>query len=375
MIKKYPSCFKLLSVALLLTVFASSCKKSNSDPTPAPVKNFATIGLYEYTDGTNRRVFADISGVGTATGFNFASVFDTGSTGMTIDASGLIPASMITTNGFVFTGDSTVVNGITITKQTYTVAYGDANSGTKEYGNLAYATVTVGDANGFVTTPRIPFFLYYKAVDMTTGKSLSAHSNDVFGVASGVAIFASGSTYVNSPIGSPLSYFSLPSGVTNGFKLGLLDLTKFGTTSPTYVPGLLTIGLTPTDLNSSGFVWHALTSYSLGGYSPDITATLAYNSTTIAANILLDTGTPNISILENPSATSNITTLAANSTVKFTTSQGFSYSYNVVSNYNNTVVERTSYSQDTRTIFSIDFFVNNEYMMDYSGHRLGLKNN
>lgn len=376
MIKKYPAYLRLIFLTVASLVFAASCKKESSNPTPSStISNYATMGLYEYGDGTNRRVFVNITAVGTTTGVSYPSVFDTGSTGMTIDASGLVPASMITTNGFSFTGDSTVVNGITITNQTYTIGYGDAVNGTIEYGNLAYATVKVGDANGNVTTPRIPFFLYYKVVDLTTGKSLSAHANDVFGVASGTAIFNTNTTPVNSKIASPLSYFSLPTGVTNGFKIGLLDNTKFTTTVLTYVPGLLTIGLTPTDINSSGFVMHPLTSYTYGGYSPDITGTLIYNGTTISANILLDTGTPATSILSNPNAAASVVTLGANSTVQFTTSQGFTYSYTVSSNYNSTVVEKTSYSQDTRTIFSIDFFVNNEYMMDYTDHKLGLKNN
>jgi len=372
MIKKYPYYLNFFAVILILLVFATSCKKDNtpgpSTTTVANVTNYANMGLYEYGDGTNRRIFVNITAVGTTSGVSYPSVFDTGSTGMTIDATGLVPASMITANGFSFTGDSTVVNGITITNQTFVVTYGGVGNETKEYGNLAYATVKAGDNNGNVVTPRIPMLLYYKVVDVTSGKTLTAHSNDVFGV-------ASGTSFVTSKLASPLSYFSLPTGVTNGFKLALLDNTKFTTTVLTYVPGLLTIGLTPNDLNSSGFIMHPLTYYTQGGYSPDINGTINYNGTTVAATILLDTGTPSTSILENPNATANVTTLGANSTVGITTPQGFNFNYTVSSNYNLTTVEKTSYSQDIRTIFSIDFFISNEYLMDYTNHRIGLKNN
>ena len=381
MIKKYPYNLNFLAIAIGLILFITSCKKDNS-PAPTPVTNnsvtnYATMGLYEYGDGTNRRVFVNITQVGTAglvqktgdTTMSHPSVFDTGSTGMTIDAQGVIPANMYNTNnGFTFSGDSVVVNGITITNQTFTISYGGVGNGTKEYGNLAYATVKVGDNNGNVTTPRIPFLLYYKVVDVSTGKLLGVHSNDVFGV-------ASGTSFVSSKIASPLSYFSLPSGVTNGFKLGLFDNTKFSTQYLTYVRGLLTIGLTSADLNSSGFIMHPLTYYTQGGYSPDISGTINYNGTTVAATILLDTGTPSTSILENPNATTNVTTLGANSTVGITTPQGFNFNYTVSSNYNLTTVEKTSYSQDIRTIFSIDFFISNEYLMDYTNHQIGLKNN
>jgi len=184
-----------------------------------------------------------------------------------------------------------------------------------------------------------------------------------------------GVSFTSSKIGSPLSYFTLPANVSSGFKLGMFNSSMFSTTAPVYVAGLLTIGLTPNDINSSGFIMHPLSFFTVGEYSPDIPGTINYNGTSVPATMLFDTGTPAISILENPSATSNVATLAANSTVSFTTPQGFSYQYTVTSNYNLTNVEKTSYSNDIRTIFSIDFFISNEYLLDYTHHQIGLKNN
>jgi hypothetical protein len=368
--KNYSSNFKLLLTGLCLTVFIISCKKDNNPPTPMSTgpTNFATIGLYEYANSTNRRVFINITKVGTVSSITYPGVFDTGSTGMTIDATGLLPASMITSSGITVAGDSVVVNGITITSQQAVISYGSVGGETQEYGNLAYAPVTLGDANGSVTTGRIPFFLYYKVVDQATGNTLAAHSNDVFGVGPGVS-------YSSSAIASPLSYFKLAGNMTNGFKLAMFKTSGFSTSNPTYVAGLLTIGLTPNDLNSSGFIMHPLIYYSVGGYSPDISGTINYNGQNLPATILFDTGTPSISILKNPAASSNVTTLPANSLVSLSTPQGFNYQYTTSSNYNLTQVDKTSYVQDVRTIFSIDFFISNEYLIDYQNHQLGLKNN
>jgi hypothetical protein len=366
--KRYLNYFLLLGIGML--VFAASCKKDKQvAPTPAIITNFATIGLYEYANLPNRRVFVPITQLGGVT-TAYLSVFDTGSTGMTIDANGILPASMITSNGITVAGDSVVYNGITITSQQAIISYGIVGSITQEYGNLAYATVKIGDSNGNVTTSRIPFFFYYKAVNQSTGTTLPVHSNDVFGVGPGVS-------YTSTSIGSPLSYFKLATNVTSGFKLAMLSSTAFtaSATNATYVAGLLTIGLTPTDLNSSGFIMHPLLSFPVVGYSPDIAGTINYNGQNIPATILFDTGTPSITILENPNATSNTTTLPANSNVIVTTSQGFSYSYTVSTNLNATQVDKTSYTRDIRSIFGIDFFISNEYMIDYSNHRMGLKNN
>src|ERR1700761_7288490 len=232
MIKIYPRNFSLGFAVIVVLLFAASCKKDNVNvPTgPQPI---AKLGLYELSssDNTARRVYLYISQVGTQKG-SWISVFDTGSSGMTIDAQGILPASMITANGFTFSGDSVNVNGITITSQQATLSYGDANDEIQEYGSLAYAPIVIGDKNGSVTTKRIPFFLYYKIVDLTTGKQLPAHSNDVLGV-------GPGTSFANLNIASPLSYLT-SSTTIRGFKLAKFNSNMFSTKG-TFVSGLLSI--------------------------------------------------------------------------------------------------------------------------------------
>lgn len=353
--------------ALFFVLLSVSCKKEHTvTPVQTPAKPIATLGLYEYQSTLFRRVFIPITQVGNVT-TNYLTVFDTGSSAMTLDADGLIPASLITSSGITITGDSLVVNGITVTKQTATLTYGDATAGLREYGNLAYATIKMGDANGSLTTKRIPFFMYYKAVDLQTGKADDPHQDDVFGV-------GPNTRFSNFNIASPLSYFTTPDNVTQGFKLSRFDKAAYSI-NPTYVANLLTIGLVPADLDaSSGFIMHSL-SLTSAGYSPNIPATITYNGTSIQGTLLFDTGTPAFANIEDPNASTTQTILPANSAVTITTNSGFSYQYTTTSDYNLTQIDNPSVTHDPRTIFSIDFFADNEYLLDYTHHKIGLKNN
>ncbi|WP_158828065.1 hypothetical protein [Mucilaginibacter lacusdianchii] len=345
----------------------NACKKDNNnrDNVVAPPSPLGTLGLYQFGNGLNKRIFVQITRVGTQT-VNYASIFDTGSSGMTMDADGLIPASMITSSGIQVTGDSVEVNGITVTSRTGILSYGDLTGLTREYGNLAYATVTIGNsAQGSLTTKRIPFFMYYKIVD-SKGNQLAKHAADVFGV-------GPGSGYGNIPVSSPLAAFNYPANVTNGFKLAALNSTSFDAKG-TYVAGLLTVGLVNTDLTSSGFIMHPLTYTATNGYSPNIPATITYNNTSVAAKVLFDTGTPSVSTIENTRETKALGQLPDNSTVTITTERGFTYTYTTNSNGNLTEIQNPNISGDFRSIMSIDFFVNNLFLTDYTNHQIGLKN-
>lgn len=341
-------------------VISASCKKDKTTPAVTTAMP-TTLGLYEYASDVNKRVLIAITKIGTQT-VNYGSIFDTGSPGMTMDATDIIPASMITSSGITVTGDSTVVNGITITSKTSTISYGDATGTTKEYGNLAYTNVTVGNSLGSMDLKRVPFFLYYKIID-SKGNKLSAHSADVFGVGPGL------STNITT-ISSPLRFFQYGAGLTSGFKLATLPTASFLST-PTYVAGLLTVGLTANDLSSAGFVMHPLNPTPLYGYSPNLAGTITYGGTTISAQFLFDTGTPSVTTIEKLAAVN----LPVNTTVTLTTTRGFTYTYVTSNTANLTAVENQSISGDYRTILALDFFIKNEYLTDYANHQIGLKNN
>ena len=365
---------KLLQLIAVLAIAASSCKK-NSSPAPTDAKP-VTIGLFEssFTSNnvTSNRVLIPITKIGTKA-VNYDPIFDTGSTGLTIYAEGVVPTSMFSpTDGFnIAAGDSLVTpNGITITSHASTMSYGNAQGSTTEYGNLAYASITIANQTSSgvtgTTIKRVPIFLFYKIVDQNNTPLAASHGYDIFGVGPGVS-------YTNSSIASPLSYYSPGTGLTSGFKLSSFISTDFVTDTGTYVENLLTLGLTSADLNSSGFIMHPLSIIDQSGYSPDIPGTITYNGNTIAATLLFDTGTPTITIIEQPAAISPL--LPENTVVTVKTNRGFTYTYTTASTNNLTEVKNPNNTHDLRSIFSIDFFEDNEFLTDYAGHQIGLKNN
>jgi hypothetical protein len=362
-----PKNFAFICSCLLLFIVAS-CKKdpgTSKQSTATPKK----LGFYETITNSHRVLMMSVSKVGTqATPYKL--VFDTGSGGMVMDGNSVIPASMITSTGFNFTGDSTVINGITITSQKNQVVYGDDNNTLDTvYGNLAYADVTVGDANGNIVVKHMPFFLYYKAVD-NQGTQFAAHAFDVLGVSSEYDIFFPNGSFITSPF----NYYDPGAGLTRGFKMAALGISNF-TASGTYVPAL-TLGLTSTDLSGSGFNLISLLNLPNEGYIPLVPGSVGLTNDNVPTEMLFDTGTSPYSIIEDPNAPANgVYTLSTNNFVAISTSTGFTYSYTVGAAQNLTLVENPSYSGTGVTIFGLDFFIDNEYLLDFTNHQLGVKTN
>jgi len=369
--KKYsPQNLLIASLALLMIALAS-CKKDKPTPVTPQTATPTKFGLYETDSSIYKLLIIAVSQVGTKTA-EYPFVFDTGSGGMVIDADGILPASMITSTGFNFTGDSTIVNGITITNQTSVVEYGDdVTTADKVYGNLAYAAVTVGDQNGSIVIKRLPFFIYYKAVDKND-KTYPVHEFDTFGVSEEYDISFPSGSYITSPF----SYYDPGTGLTKGFKMAAIGTSNF-TLEGAYVPGVLTLGLTADDLSSSsGFTMSQLTFYPGDGYAPIIPAKLTYNNkAAFSTNVLFDTGTEPYSYIEDPTAPTALTLLPENTSVSVATNSGFNYSYTTTATENLTYTENPNTSGTDVTILGLESFLNNEYMLDFTHHKLGLKSN
>jgi hypothetical protein len=364
--------YLLLLPGLCFFLTLNSCKKDNSS-TPTVTVTTATptkLGLYETDSSIYKLLYINVPKIGTQT-VNDDLLFDTGSGGMVIDANEFLPASMITSKGFNFTGDSTVVDGITITNQTSTIEYGADNSTTdKVYGNLAYASVTIGDHDGTIVVKRLPFFLYYKAVD-ASGNKYDKGEFDIFGVDPEYDVTFSNNAYITSPF----SYFDPGTGLTKGFKMAAIGTANFSLAG-TYVPDVITLGLTTSDLSSSsGFVMNQLTYYSGEGYAPLIPVSITSNSKTFSSDAVFDTGTEPYSYLEDKTATSEQTLLAENTAVAIASTSGFNYNYTTSATDNLTYIENPQKSGGNASIVSLEFFLNNEYLLDYTNNKLGLKNN
>jgi hypothetical protein len=369
----------LVITGLVLLFFAMSCKKqtvgsgSSSVKVTQPNATPTKLGLYEADSSIYKELITVISKIGTVNipVNSQALIFDTGSGGMVYDGTDLLPPSMITTAGITFTGDSTVVNGITITSQTSIVQYGaDANTIDKVYGNLAYAPVTIGDANGNIVVKRLPFFLYYKAVS-AKGVTYPKHDFDTFGVSEEYDITFNNGAYITSPF----SYFDPGTGLTRGFKMAAIGTSNF-TLYGNYVPGVITLGLTAADLSaSSGFAFKSLSFYPGDGYAPIVPASVSYSGKTFSTQVIYDTGTEPYSYLQDPTGPNSLTLLPISTPVTVSATYGFNYAFTTTSTENLTYVENSKTSGSNVSIISLEFFLNNEYMLDFGNHRLGLKNN
>lgn len=370
--KTYLAAYHLFISCSLLLLVVSSCKKDSKNSMLSQTVSVAaptTLGLYAADSSIYKELDIAISKIGSKS-VDYGLVFDTGSGGMVIDAHKIIPDSYITSSGFSFAGDSVVVDGITITNQTNTIAYGaDAADADKVYGNLAYADVTIGDGNGSVVVKRLPFFLYYKAVN-SKGVSYLPHEFDVFGVNSGYDVTFSNNVHITSPF----SYFSPGSGLTKGFKLFAIDSASYSSNF-NYVPGSIALGLTKDDLSSSsGFVFSDLTFSANAGYQPIIPATVTYNSKSFSTYVLFDTGTEPYSYLMDPTGAKTETLLPDSSSVNISTNSGFNYSYITSANENLTYVYNAVVNQTDVSIIGLEFFLKNDYLLDFADHKLGVKN-
>lgn len=353
---------RLLALGLSLLLFLTSCNKDN---TQQPETSYATLGLYELQlSETDHRLLMHITQLGSQQIDNY-SAFDTGSAGLVLDADGILPAAMFNANGFIIPGDSLVYNGITVTKTQYIANYGIFGLATAHvYGNIAYATVKLGDENGNITTMRMPFVIYYKSVSGETGVSLPSHSYDVFGVGP--------TDGANVVINSPLRHFKFPVYLTSGFKLGLLNFKALTTDKITYMPGLLTIGLTKQQIFYSGFINHPIVPQSSGL----IEASVQYDGKPAAKYVCFDTGVSNFNNLETGAKDNiNNTILSDKDKITISTREGFNYNFMAGVNSNPTAVQNTANPNDDVNIFAIDFFIHNEYLMNYEAYSLGLKNN
>ena len=364
----------LVALTLLLFMIAS-CKKDKSTSTKPVNATPVKLGLYEESDSIIYKIlFMPVTKIGTVTLNDSINglVFDTGSGGLVIDAEGILPSSMISSSGFIFTTDSITVDGITITNKTQTITYGDdANTTATVYGNLAYASVEIGEQSGNITVKRLPFFIYYKALD-DKGKLIPAHEFDVFGVDPEYDITFDANTYV----ASPFMYYPPGTGLINGFKLPALGTGNFSDADDIPItPGVITLGLTAADLStSSGYTFTTLDYRADEGADPVIPATIAYNSKSISANVVFDSGTDPYNYIEDNTASKTTTKLPVNSTVSVATNSGFNYGFTTTATDYLTNVENPSTSKTNVSILSLEYFLKNEYLLDYTDHKLGLKN-
>jgi hypothetical protein len=329
-------------------------------------------------------------------------IFDTGSAGVTLYAPSIFPASMVTAAGFVFPSGQTSMtyNGITVTNQQGTRTYGSTDLRAQN-GNIGFAQVTFGDAQGQLVTAVMPLFLYFSITDVATGQDIQVPSfqQGIFGVASTAgAIAVAGSvepaggypacaTDTNGTcyVVSALKYLQYGTSVSAGFLLSpapiqACDITTAGSCTPA---PMLTIGLNAA--LKAGFNTVSLPCPPNGYVGPtsitgypvcqkiveDTTVTVSGGATgSLIGGTVFDTGTANMQIA-TPAGSSFPSSIPIGSAVLVATSSGFTYSYASTNSDPLATIVNTDFSG--ATIIGIGYFTTNSFFIDLSAGTEGWK--
>jgi hypothetical protein len=398
---------RAIVAAGVLAAFLGGCDGSSESapavkPVNGPIEQPVIINLYpNQSAATVPRLVVMATTVGTVP-VSMPLIFDTGSAGVTLYAPSIFPSSMVSAAGFVFPSGQTSMsyNGITVTDQQGTRTYGSTNLRAQN-GNIGFAQVTFGDADGQLTTAVMPVFLYFSITDVTTGQAVevSSFQQGIFGVASTSGTIAlpgsvepSGGNPACAPdtktscyVVSALKYLQYGDSVSAGFMLSPApiqncDITSAGSCAPA---PMLTIGLTaamkagfstvsllcPPD----GYVGPA----SIAGYP--VCQKIVDNTTlmvsggavgTITGGALFDTGTANMQIA-TPAGSTFPSAVPIGSSVLVTTASGFSYSY--VSTNSDPLATIVNADFSGSTIIGIGYFTTNSFFIDFDAGSEGWK--
>jgi hypothetical protein len=392
----------------LIAVCLTACGSSGSAPTsggPPPPPGSAvtqptTLNLYPNQSSSQAALLTVmVTAVGTAP-VSMPLGFDTGSAGVTLYAESIFPSSMVSSSGFVFAAGQTSItyDGITITNLQGTRSYGTLNQ-TVEYGNLGFAQLTFGDAQGQLTTEVMPVFLFYSLEDLT-GNPYSppgwqgwfgvASTNGTIDVAGAVEPpdgFAACSTQTTTScyVVSVMKYMDYGDQVNAGFALSpaaiqTCDITTAGNCNPA---PMLTVGLnanvesgfstTPLVCPPNGYVGPP----EIAGYPvcqkniPNVTIAASGASVgSFTGDAFFDTGTPYI-YLSTPTGDSFPAVVVPGSTVTVTPPSGFNYSYTAAdAGTANTVVDAGG---DGNSIIGVQYFTTNSFLLDFTSGIEGWK--
>jgi len=397
-----------LAAAAAAVMILSACGGGSSSDLAPPVvvdgklEKPATLNLYpNVSAATGTRLTVMVTSVGSVP-VSMPLIFDTGSAGVTLYAPSIFPTGMVNAAGFVFPAGQTSIsyNGITVTDQQGTRTYG-SNVLHTQTGNIGYAPLTFGDAQGNITTEVMPVFLYYSAQNLATGAPIEPvpGNQGIFGVASTfgtIVVPGSAEPAIGYPacaletsgtclVASAFKFLQYGAGVNAGFMLTpapiqTCDITTAGSCRPA---PMLTVGLTPA--LESGFSTLSLVCPPAGylgpatinGYPPcqktveDVTLAVSGPQVgSITGGVVFDTGTSVMQIAPAPGA-SFPASVAAGSTVMVTTPSGFTYTYTS----GTTGPLSTSVITDATnlSIVGIGYFTTNSYFVDFSSSITGWK--
>jgi hypothetical protein len=360
------------------------------------------IDLYPSQSATSvPRLIVMATSVGAAS-VSMPLIFDTGSAGVTLYAPSIFPSSIVTSAGFVFPSGQTSItyDGITVTNQQGTRTYGSTDLRAQN-GNIGYAQLTFGDAQGQLTTDTMPVFLYFSITDVSTGQPIEVPSfqQGVFGVADtagtitvpgsveptdgypACAADTEGTCYVVSV----LKYLKYGGSVSAGFVLSpapiqSCDITAAGSCAPA---PMLSVGLDSS--SKAGFSTLSLTCPPLGYVGPasiagypvcqktigDTTIALSGSeSGAVVGYALFDTGTANMQI-STPAGSTFPASVPPGASVLVTTASGFAYDYIAGSTDPLATIVNQDFSG--ASIIGIGYFTAHSLFIDFNSGEEGWK--
>lgn len=279
--------------------------------------------------------------------------FDTGSAGVTLYAPTIFPASMVNSSGFIFPAGETSMtyNGITVTNQQGTRTYGSVST-RAENGNIGYAQLTFGDAQGQLMTQTMPLFLYFSITDNVTGETVSPGAQQGwFGVTDtdGTIVLPDSVEPAGGyPAPAPMLTVGLTTALESSFSAAPLVCPPSGYVGPPSIAGYLVCqkNIDDVTINVSGETVGTLRGYAL-----------------------FDSGTADMQ-LSTPVGSTFPSLVVPGTTVLVTTPSGFSYSYIAGSGITQTVVNADT---NLANIIGISYFTTNSLFIDFSSSTEGWK--
>lgn len=309
-------------------------------------------------------------------------IFDTGSAGVTINALRVFPGNIVDSAGFKFKDgkDTLQYAGIIITRLNVQKSYGAAGkSSSRMTGNIGFADLDIGDAEGIVKMKRVPILFFYKRWSASEKLAIGREPS-IFGVDPAYESVLQTSNLSNKyPLISPLKYLTYSNGVIAGFELTKISLTGCNINTPNDCPAQkLIIGLTAQDEAN----------YSLNNLdkqrpqldvppgSEDYPAYATFYSSVsdciikpgpenLRARVLFDSGNPGAVLSGLKDSLNN----APSKIIELTTPSQVTYSYDV-----NKAKFKTRWETSGKySVFGVYFFTRFDFLEDYQNGKIGLK--
>ena len=284
--KQAPLLASVTFVLTLICTFINSTVLAAAEDGPIPVP---LIKLeYPGNPPNVRMLYLRLLRLG-AKRVNQPLLFDTGSSGVTIDCKVVLPSALCSPDGIRIDKD-TEVNGIVVTTEKVLAVYG----GYTEYGQVARARLTFGDAaRPAETSEVIAVLIRYKKVRNSDGKVVGGPlwPLGTFGVSPIGGIGSDQS--IRSPIGS----VALSSSLHRGYRLDPIGRNwKICTNERKNCPTIHSLYIGLSEQDKRGYHLWKLTRANPTHNFPTLSACIAWQVLTICEPTLFDTGNSTIRV-------------------------------------------------------------------------------